>query len=63
MDGDNIKKADVALVVVFGNGDEESDFPDERRKPWTRVEEVAGFLELLHRPDDKDAEETDSRPG
>ena len=62
MDGDNIKKADVALVVVFGNGDEERDFSDERRKPWTRVEELAGCLKLLHCPDDKATEETDSRP-
>ena len=63
MDGDNVKKAGVALVTVFGNGETERDFEDERRKPWTRVEELAGCLELLHRPDDKAAEETDSRPG
>ena len=63
MDGDNIKKADVGLVIVFGNGDEERDFPDESRKPWTQIEELGGCLELLHRPNDKAAEETDSRPG
>ena len=63
MDGDNIKKADVGLVVVFRNGDEERDFPDERRKPWTRVEELAGCLKLLYCPDDKAPEEMDSRPG
>ena len=63
MDGDNVKNGDVGPGVAPGNGGGDDDFPDERRKPWTQVEELAGFLELLHRPDDKTAEETDSRPG
>ena len=63
MDVDNVENADVGLGVVSRNGDEEGDFPDMRGKPWTRVEELGGVLELLHSPDDKDEEETESRAG
>ena len=63
MDGDNVKNADVGRRVLLRNGDEECDFSDERGKPWTLGEEVAGCLEPLHRPNDKDVEEMVSRPG